>query len=628
VLVAGIIVSAVLLFSPSMSSGTSPQNLNFTIFVNDVTANQVKTASINTSGHVGGTLTNGQKYTSQIPTALADQQLAPLLQQHNVQVTGTTSSGTSVLGVILSLLPFLLFLGFFIWIGRATRRQMAGAGGILGVGKSKANVYDVDARPSTRFSDVAGYEGAKQEVAEVVDFLKHPDKYTRAGAVGPRGVLMVGPPGSGKTLMARAVAGEAEVPFLALTGSSFVEMFVGVGASRVRDLFADARKRAPSIIFIDEIDAIGGRRGAGVFSSNDEREQTLNQLLAEMDGFDPATGVVVMAATNRPETLDPALLRPGRFDRTVEIPLPNQAERRAIIEVHAKGKRLASSVDLNVVARGTPGFSGADLSNLINEAAINAVRENREVLSAHDFDAARDRIILGRRGDASNALLPDEKHNVAVHESGHTLVAVLSEHADPVAKVTILPSGMALGVTEQLPEAERHLLQEDYLYDSLAIRLGGRAAEILILGQSSTGASNDLAGATQLATRMIRDWGMSPKLGPVGFSSDGPNYLGIEDPRSRSFAEQTQRLIDEEVSRLLREAEQRATELLSTHRAALDRLVDLLLEKETVDGDEVYAIVGLPKPSAPGRVEAPIAVGGRASADHDGADDAPQTTLR
>jgi cell division protease FtsH len=415
---------------------------------------------------------------------------------------------------------------------------------------------------------------------------------------------------------------------LALTGSSFVEMFVGVGASRVRDLFADARKRAPSIIFIDEIDAIGGRRGAGVFSSNDEREQTLNQLLAEMDGFDPATGVVVMAATNRPETLDPALLRPGRFDRTVEIPLPNQAERRAILEVHAHGKRLAPSVDLNVVARGTPGFSGADLSNLINEAAINAVRENREVLTAHDFDAARDRIILGRRGDASNALLPDEKHNVAVHESGHTLVAVLSEHADPVAKVTILPSGMALGVTEQLPEAERHLLQEDYLYDSLAIRLGGRAAEMLVLGQSSTGASNDLAGATQLATRMIRDWGMSPKLGPVGFSSDGPNYLGIEDPRSRSYAEQTQRLIDEEVSRLLREAEQRATELLSTHRAALDRLVDLLLEKETVDGAEVYAIVGRPQPNAPGGVEAPIAVGSRASADHDGADDAPQTTLR
>jgi cell division protease FtsH len=612
------VVSALLLFTPKMSSGAPTHSYNYSQFVTQVTTNQVKTASISSGGHVSGKLANGDKYTSQIPTAINDLGLSPLLSQHNVQITGTTSGGTSVLGVILSLLPFVLFLGFFIWIGRATRRQMAGAGGILGVGKSKASVYDVDTAPSTRFVDVAGYEGAKQEVAEVVDFLKHPDKYTRAGAVGPRGVLMVGPPGSGKTLMARAVAGEAEVPFLALTGSSFVELFVGVGASRVRDLFADARKRAPSIIFIDEIDAIGGRRGAGVFSSNDEREQTLNQLLAEMDGFDPATGVVVMAATNRPETLDPALLRPGRFDRTVEIPLPNQAERRAILEVHAKGKRLSPDVNLDVVARGTPGFSGADLSNLINEAAINAVRENREVLCAHDFDAARDRVILGRRGDATNALLPDEKTNVAIHESGHTLVAVLSDHSDPVAKVTILPSGMALGVTEQLPESERHLYQEDYLYESLAIRLGGRAAELLVLGQASTGASNDLAGATQLATRMVRDWGMSPKLGPVGFSSDSPSYLGIEDPRSRTYAEQTQRLIDEEVSRLLREAEQRATELLSTHRAALDRVVELLLEKETVDGEEVYAIVGRDQPGGVGRVEAPAAVGRAAAAETDG----------
>jgi cell division protease FtsH len=403
------------------------------------------------------------------------------------------------------------------------------------------------------------------------------------------------------------VAGEAEVPFLALTGSSFVELFVGVGASRVRELFADARKRAPAIIFIDEIDAIGARRGVGVFSSNDEREQTLNQLLAEMDGFDPATGVVVMAATNRPESLDPALLRPGRFDRTVEIPLPNQAERRAILAVHAKDKRLAPDVDLDVVARGTPGFSGADLANLLNEAAINAVRANRDVVTAEDFSAARDRILLGRR-DASNALLPEEKHSVAVHESGHTMVAVLSDHADPVAKVTILPSGMALGVTEQLPEAERHLYQESYLYDSLATRLGGRAAELLVLGEASTGAANDLAGATQLATRMVRDWGMSPRLGPVGFASDGANYLGVEDSRSRGYAEDTQRVIDEEVSRLLREAEQRATDVLSNHREALNRLTELLLEKETVDGSEVYALVGRSRPQDSGVVEAPAAI--------------------
>ncbi|MCI4320673.1 MAG: AAA family ATPase, partial [Thermoplasmata archaeon] len=360
---------------------------------------------------------------------------------------------------------------------------------------------------STRFSDVAGYEASKREVTEVVDFLKHPDKYAGAGATGPRGVLMVGPPGTGKTLLARAVAGEAEVPFFALTGSSFVELFVGVGASRVREVFADARKRAPSIIFIDEVDAIGQRRGGAVIS-NDEREQTLNQLLAEMDGFDPTSGVVVIAATNRPEILDPALLRPGRFDRQVEIPLPNQTERTAILTTHARSKHLAHDVDLKAVSRGTPGFSGADLANLINEAAIVAVRHSRDVIAAIDLDEARDRILLGPR-QASNALLPGEKRAVAIHESGHALVALCSEHADPVTKVTILPAGQSLGATQQLPTDERHLYSESYLNESLAVRLGGRAAELLVLGEASTGAANDLAGATELATKMVRDWGFS-----------------------------------------------------------------------------------------------------------------------
>jgi cell division protease FtsH len=605
-LVFGVLLTVILFLIPSMTGKSTPtHSFTYSDFLGQVNANQVKTATISASGHVSGSLKNGDNYTSQIPTAIRDDQLAPTLREHNVQVKGTGPSGTTLLSVILTFLPLLVIVGLYLWFGRRVSSRLAG--GVMGIGSSKAKVYDVDDRPETRFSDVAGYEGAKQEVSEVVDYLKHPDKYQRAGAVGPRGLLLVGPPGSGKTLIARAVAGEAEVPFLALTGSSFVELFVGVGASRVRELFADARKRAPSIIFIDEIDAIGARRGVGVFSSNDEREQTLNQLLAEMDGFDPATGVVVMAATNRPESLDPALLRPGRFDRTVEIPLPNQAERRAILAVHATDKRLAADVDLEVVARGTPGFSGADLANLVNEAAINAVRGNREVVNAQDFSAARDRILLGRR-DASNALLPDEKHSVAVHESGHTLVAVLSDHSDPVAKVTILPSGMALGVTEQLPEAERHLYQESYLYDSLATRLGGRAAELLVVGEASTGAANDLAGATQLATRMVRDWGMSPRLGPVGLTSDGPNYLGVDDPRSRGYAEQTQRVIDEEVSRLLREAEERATEVLSTHRDALDRLTELLLEKETVDGSAVYALVGRSRPDDHGVVEAPATV--------------------
>jgi len=551
-----------------------------------VKAHKISTASINPTGAVTGKLKSGEAYTSQIPVALQDNQLAPLLKADGVAITGVGASSTLV-DDLLSFIPFLLFIGIFLWIGRSTRRQIQG--GIMGIGGSKAKLYDED-RPTTRFADVAGYEGAKREVAEVVDFLSRPDRYTKAGAIGPRGVLMVGPPGTGKTLMARAVAGEAEVPFLALTGSSFVEMFVGVGAKRVRDLFADARKRAPSIVFIDEIDAIGQRRGGSIVS-NDEREQTLNQLLAEMDGFDATTGVVILAATNRPEVLDAALLRPGRFDRKVEIPLPNQAERTAILSVHARDKHIAPDVDFGAISRGTPGFSGADLANLLNEAAIVAVRHDRDVITAADLDEARDRILLGRR-DASNALLPEEKRSVAVHEAGHALVALLSEHADPVAKITILPAGRALGVTEQLPADERHLYPESYLLASLDVRLGGRASELLVLGEASTGASNDLAGATGLAINMVRDWGLSPRLGPIGFSTDGPGYLdGQQQFQSRQYSEGTQQVIDEEVSRLLGEAERRATAVLSAHRAALDALIALLLERETIDGDELRAVV-------------------------------------
>ena len=475
-----------------------------------------------------------------------------------------------------------------MWTGRAAQRQLSGIGGF---GRSRAKVIEAE-RPTTRFSDVAGYDGVKQEISEVVDFLRDPQRYAAAGATGPRGVLMVGPPGTGKTLIARAVAGEAQVPFLSVTGSAFVELFVGVGASRVRDLFADARRRAPSIIFIDEIDAIGGRRGGAAIGGNDEREQTLNQLLSEMDGFDQTAGVVVIAATNRPESLDPALLRPGRFDRQVVVPLPNQTERAAILAVHAKGKKLAPGVDLTVTARGTPGFSGADLANLINEAAIHAIRDNRTTITAADFDAARDRILLGTR-EASNVLLPEEKQSVAVHESGHALVAALSPNADPVSKVTILPAGMALGATHQLPEVERHLYSEAYLTDLLAVRLGGRAAELVVFGHGSTGAANDLAEATQLAVRMVREFGLSPALGPVGYSDQGSQYLGgpIQDGLRRPFSEETQRVVDQEVSRLLREAEERAVAMLNDHREELDWLAARLIEKETVDGKVVLEVL-------------------------------------
>ncbi len=588
-----------LFFVPATSSQT-PVTLSYSSFMSDVTAHTVKSVTLETSGAATGTLSSGKNYTTAIPPQ-AGQSLLDDLRANGVQIsaqTTGTSFGTDVLSWLILLSPFLVF-GYIWW------RMSRGSGGLqgaLGVGRSKAKVFDEE-RPTTTFEDVAGYEGAKLEIREVVDFLRRPERYVRAGAMAPRGVLMVGPPGTGKTLFARAVAGGANVPFFSVTGSSFVEMFVGVGAARVRDLFAEARKRAPAIIFIDEIDAIGQRRGGAMVVANDEREQTLNQLLAEMDGFDPAEGIVVLAATNRPEVLDPALLRPGRFDRQVIIPLPTLTERLAILRVHARGKKLGPDVDLEVVARGTPGFSGADLANLINEAAIVAVRSDRDVLSAQDFDQARDRIILGLR-EGSNVLMPDEQHAVAVHEAGHALVAVYSDKADPIAKVTILPAGQTLGVTEQLPLSERHLYGEDYLYETLAVFLGGRASEVVVLGQGSTGASNDLAKATELATKMVREFGMSPVIGPVGYPSGGSVYLGEGGNAlsSRPFAEATQAAIDAEVARIVHEAEQRAMAVVREHRDVLDQLVSLLVANETVDGTVVYQLAGRPEPTSVGGV--------------------------
>jgi cell division protease FtsH len=612
---------------PTRSTSTS---LTYSQFLSDVSSHKVQSLQI--SGSVGGTSTgklkDGTSFTVVIPPQAGQDSLTNLTE--NIPSVSTAPSGQGfgnevLIYLIVFGLPILLFFWLFRRISRGAGGQL---GGVLGAGRSRAKVFDEE-RPSTTFADVAGYEGAKAEIAEVVDFLRNPDRYARVGALVPRGVLMVGPPGTGKTLLARAVAGEAKVVFFSVTGSSFVELFVGVGAARVRDLFEQARKRAPAIIFIDEIDAIGQRRaGSGAVVSNDEREQTLNQLLAEMDGFEPSAGVVVLGATNRPEVLDPALLRPGRFDRQVTIPLPNVFERSAILAVHVKDKKLAPDVDLNAVARGTPGFSGADLANLANEAAINAVRGHRDVLTAEDFDTARDRIILGRR-EGSNVLLPEEKHAVAVHESGHAMVAALSEHADPVAKVTILPAGQTLGVTEQLPLVERHMYGEDYLLDSLAVRLGGRAAELVVIGQGSTGASNDLAGATDLAVKMIREFGLSKTLGPIGYPEGGSSFLGGGGAAfsSRPFAEATQAEIDNEVSRLLREAEERSIALLKGHRHELDSLVELLLEMETVDGTQVYRIAGRPdKSQAVPPVPPTIGVTPRAVASTAPAGTAPAST--
>jgi cell division protease FtsH len=491
---------------------------------------------------------------------------------------------------LLNWLPIILLLavmiGFYLWMSRRAQGQMSG---IMSIGRSKAKVYTTE-RPRTTFADVAGYQGVKMEIREVVDFLKQPARFKEIGAKVPKGVLLVGPPGTGKTLLARAVAGEAGVPFISVTGSDFMEMFVGVGASRVRDLFQTARKQSPAIIFVDEIDSIGRKRGAGLGGGHDEREQTLNQMLAEMDGFETTEGIVIIAATNRPDILDPALLRPGRFDRQIVVPLPDLEERRPILEVHCKDKRIGPDVDLDKLARGTPGMSGADLANLVNEAALHAVRRGGEWVEMVDFEAARDRVLMGQRRE-SMALSELEKERVAYHEGGHALLAYLLPYADPVHKVTILPTGMALGVTQQLPLEERHIYPREYIEDSLAVRMGGRCAELLVYGDLSTGANNDLVGNTELARKMVREWGMSDRIGPMAWGSQGAVFLGDDLMHTRDYSDETSRVIDEEVERILREQEDRALEVLTRHRAGLNAVAAALLDKETVDGEEVGRLV-------------------------------------
>jgi cell division protease FtsH len=581
----------------ALPRGAAPgMALSYTRFLADVGAGAVRAVTIGPAGQVTGRLAGGQPFTTTIPVALDDRTLAGRLAAHHVQITATTAMPSSPLSVLIGLLPLLL-IGGLLYIGvRSARRQAAGLGGLGGPGgvtKAKTRVIDAE-RPTTRFVDVAGYPAVKTEIGEVVDYLRNPGRYHLAGARGPRGVLMAGPPGTGKTLLARAVAGEAHVPFLPVSGSSFVEMFVGVGAARVRDLFDQARTRAPAIVFIDEIDALGARRDAGGFAGSDEREQTLNQLLAEMDGFEESGGVVVLAATNRPDALDPALRRPGRFDREVIVPLPNRAERRAILASHARGKHLEPGADFGQVAAATPGFSGADLANLVNEAALTAVRSGRTSLTAADFADARDRVLLGTRH--SVPLAPGELATVAVHEAGHALVAVLSPHADPVSRVTVLGAGQALGLTEMLPADDRRLYAESYLADTLAVRLGGRAAERLIHGEASTGAADDLASATALATQMVREFGLSAAIGPVSYSGPPAQpHPGLAAPRG--YSEHTQWLIDQEVSALLTKAEARARELLTQHRQALTQLTTALLDQETITGDQVRALVQAASPT-------------------------------
>ena len=573
---------------PGLLNRDDSTEIDYSGLIDQVTDGRINSIVVtNGTGSIEAEAIDGTTYSSKGPVELPETDLQ-LIRDRNIDVQFRAESSNPFLNLLPILLPFVLIIGLFWWMQRRAQGQMSG---IMSIGRSKARTYTTE-RPDAGFDDVAGYKGVKQEITEVVDFLKAPERFAAVGARIPKGVLLVGPPGTGKTLIARAVAGEAGVPFLSVTGSDFMEMFVGVGASRVRDLFQTARKLGRAIIFIDEIDSIGRKRGAGLGGGHDEREQTLNQMLAEMDGFEATEGIVMMAATNRPDILDPALLRPGRFDRQVVVPLPEFEERAAILRVHVQDKEVDESIDLDTLAKGTPGMSGADLANLVNEAALHAVRSDRESISQADFEAARDRVLMGQRRE-SVAMTDREREVTAYHEGGHALIATLFAHADPVHKVTILPTGQALGVTMQLPE-ERHTYSQDYIEDRLAVLFGGRMAEDTVFGVTSTGAANDLVQGTELARRMVAEWGMSDRVGPMAWGANNQVFLGEDLVSGRDYSDETARVIDEEVERILRTQETRARQALVEHRGALDRVAAALLERETIAGEDVAKLIPEP----------------------------------
>jgi cell division protease FtsH len=523
--------------------------------------------------------------------SISDPELIPLLERHDVEIHAVSGEAHWLSKALIGVLPWILIIGLFWYASSRMQRSLGGLGGSSGLfdfAKSRAKRFR-QSDSELSFDDVAGLENAKRDLYEIVGYLKDPQHYRKLGAKIPRGILLMGPPGTGKTLLAKAVAGEADVPFFSISGSEFIEMFVGVGASRVRDMFASARKEAPAIIFIDEIDSVGRARGTGVGGGHDEREQTLNQILGEMDGFDPHEAVVVLAATNRPDVLDAALLRPGRFDRKITLDLPAKKARRDILGIHSAKVPLADDVDLERIAALTVGFSGADLENLVNEAALLCAHENRETVSMETLLNARDKVVLGSRREL---IIGDEEKNlVAHHEAGHALAARLLPTADPLDKVTIIPRGRSLGATEQIPEEEHYNLQQSYLHDRIGVMLGGRVAEKLVFGEVSSGAEEDLKQATRLARHMVTHWGMSEKLGPVAFRRGEEHiFLGREMTQQRDFSEHTAQIIDDEIHDLLNSVEQEVTALLGQHRAQLESLAAALLEKESLEADEIEAI--------------------------------------
>jgi cell division protease FtsH len=590
----------------SKSVGTKVKQVGFTEFSTAVDNGQVAEVKVTggdtrSAAEIQGKFKDGQAFTSTIPGNYPDIYTAMKNKGVVVNVTESSSLWVSILG---SFLPIIVIIGFWLFM---MRQMQAGGNKAMSFGKSRARLLSMQQKKIT-FKDVAGVDEAKEELHEIIEFLREAQKFQKLGGRIPKGVLLVGPPGTGKTLLARAVAGEANVPFFSISGSDFVEMFVGVGASRVRDLFEQGKKNAPCIIFIDEIDAVGRHRGAGLGGGHDEREQTLNQLLVEMDGFESNDGVILVAATNRPDVLDPALLRPGRFDRRVVVSRPDVRGREEILRVHTRKIPMADDVDLGVLARGTPGFSGADLANMVNEAALNAARYNRKSVTHHDFEVSKDKVLMG--AERKSMLLTDaEKKVTAYHEAGHALVAAKLPNADPLHKVTIIPRGMALGVTMQLPETDKHNYTRDYLETQIAIFMGGRLAEEIFLDQMSTGAGNDIERATELARAMVCEYGMS-NLGPLTFGKkDQEIFLGREIAQHRDYSEDTAIKIDQEVQRLISEGYTKAKNILLDGRETLIRLAEALLDREVLDSTEIKTLIDggqLPPRPPVGGNEAPV----------------------
>ncbi|MBD5553172.1 MAG: ATP-dependent metallopeptidase FtsH/Yme1/Tma family protein [Desulfovibrio sp.] len=600
-----IVVAMVMLFNMFQQPQAGMTRIPFTEFMNKVDDGQIMAVTMQGQSMTARTADNQTLQTY----APRDANVANMLMEKKVEIkVEPPEESPWYMTMLISWFPMLLLIGVWVFF----MRQMQNTGGkAMSFGRSRARLLNQDNARVT-FADVAGVDEAKDELSEVVEFLSNPKKFTRLGGRIPKGVLLVGPPGTGKTLLARAVAGEAGVPFFTISGSDFVEMFVGVGASRVRDLFAKKKKNAPCLIFIDEIDAVGRQRGAGLGGGHDEREQTLNQLLVEMDGFESNEGVILVAATNRPDVLDPALLRPGRFDRQVVVPTPDLRGRKRILEVHTKKTPLDKGVDLDVLARGTPGFSGADLENLVNEAALQAAKLNQNQLDMRDFEYAKDKVLMGRER-RSLILSDDEKRITAYHEGGHALVARLLPGSDPVHKVTIIPRGRALGVTMQLPEEDRHGYSRTYLRNNLVVLLGGRVAEELILDDITTGASNDIERVTKMARKMVCEWGMSETIGTLSIGETGEEvFIGREWVQNKNYSEETARLVDAEVKRIVEEAHARCRKLLEDNADILHRIANALLERETITGEDLDLLMEN-KPLPPMETDAASADG-----DHDG----------